>query len=63
MDVKIDAVDACDATPGAGRKPDHAADIAVEFNVQRVKDVEIPLFRLEQKVQRLESSMQVKYDF
>ena len=32
-------------------------DLDFQLNIQRVKDVEIPLFRLEQKVQKLESAL------
>ena len=34
-----------------------------QLNPQRVKDFEIPLFRLEQKVQKLESAVNVRFDF
>lgn len=33
-----------------------------QLNMQRVKEIEIPLFRLEQKVQKLESALLIKFD-
>ena len=33
-------------------------ELDIEFNEQRVKDIEIPLYNLEQKMERLEAQVQ-----
>ena len=42
------------------RKNDEEMDF--QANIQRVKEIEIPLFRLEQKVQKIESALLLKFD-
>ena len=39
---------------------DENDNIDIEFNGQRIRDIEVPLFELEQKVMRLETQVQTK---